>query len=113
MIPHPTFGRGALELSAQSAATGLQDQLRWHEIDAFGYAQRFQSAADLRKYGAGPQKDPNTGVTVPVVPYSKFGYIEYSNSIGYRQFYNGLQGKPHTAPLSKWTEPTQRVHLFS
>ena len=36
------------------------------------------------------QKDPNTGVTVPVVPYSNFGYIEYSNSIGYGS-YNGLQ----------------------
>ena len=50
--PHPTFSSGALEFSARSAATGLQRSTTWREIDAFGYAQRFQSAADLRKYGA-------------------------------------------------------------
>ncbi|WP_158747996.1 carboxypeptidase regulatory-like domain-containing protein [Acidobacterium sp. S8] len=34
--------------------------------------------------------DPNTGKTIPVIPYSNFGLIEYTDPIGYGN-YNGLQ----------------------
>lgn len=35
-------------------------------------------------------RDPNTGLTTPVVPYPNFGQIEYTDAIGFGN-YNGLQ----------------------